>query len=373
MEIQVSNFNPLASSSHFIFSVENPQHQPKVEAPTHEQALEWLLHQGEDATSAFGHYGSPERSIVVNNPKNPEGLKQLAADTGQESIISSKDGKHELHYLNGPKKGQIVHGQGTQVHAEAPLDNYTAVPDEAGDYVYFTHNFDFPPEPEHVKKSESLLKNTTPSVKINPDHGRIIADAYEKMQHNPHHPEVKAAYDALINETKQQYKDLVAQGFKFSKMKPNQPNPYKDSRAVHHDIEHNKHLWYYPTEQGYGPENKDVTDHPLLQPTEFKDADNKPMLSNDLFRQVHDINGHFLGGKSTFGPKGEHQAYLTHKKMYSPLAGKALASETLMQNNWVNFSRSHGEQNRKNPSQTVFAEQKAAVPPDWILNGHWHE
>jgi len=212
---------------------------------------------------------------------------------------------------------------------------------------------------------------SAPKVNINPEHGKIIADAYHNMKHDPHHPEVKAAYEALINETKKQFKDMLDQGFKFTKIKPNQENPYKTSRDLHNDIKQNKHLYFFPTEQGFGSGDKQVSDHPMLQPTEFM-HEGKPLLANDIFRIVHDYRGHHLGGESTFGPKGEHQAYLTHKKDFSPLAQKALATETLMQNSWVNFGP-YGEHNRKNPHQTIYAEQKAAIAPDWIVNGRWHE
>lgn len=215
---------------------------------------------------------------------------------------------------------------------------------------------------------KNLQKNT--EVKINPEHGKIVANAYEKMSHAPNDPKVKEAYTALINETKKQFEDMLNQGFKFSKIKPNQSNPYGTSKDVHNDIEKNKHLWFFPTEQGFGPEGKKI-EHPMLQTTEFQ-LEGKPLLANDLFRIVHDYRGHFLGGKSSFGPKGEHRAYLTHKKDFSPLAQKALATETLGQNSWVNFGP-FGEQNRKNPENTIYAEQKAGLLPDEIINGSWHQ
>lgn len=218
-----------------------------------------------------------------------------------------------------------------------------------------------------ITKAPSLA----PQVNINPEHGRLIADAYETMKHDPNHPDVKAAYGALINETKDQYKKMLASGIKISKMGKNDA-PYKTSKDLHADIENNNHMWYYPTEHGFGSEGDMPKDHPMLQPTEFKDPEGKPMLANDVFRQVHDFYGHFHGGKSGFGPRGEHQAYLTHKKMFSPLAHKALATETLMQNQTVNFGK-HGEFNRKNPTNTIYADQKAAVAPEWVVNGKWHE
>ena len=204
------------------------------------------------------------------------------------------------------------------------------------------------------------------TVKINPEHGKIIADAYENMKHGPNHPAVKASYDALINEIKTQFKDLINKGLKIDKMKSG-TNPYPTSREMHEDVEKNNHLYYFPTAEGYGAQEQNKN-HPMLQETEFK-HENQPLLANDMFRIVHDVNGHHIGGKSGFGPKGEHQAYLTHKKMYSPLANKALFTETAGQNNYVNFGP-NGESNRKDPKNTIYAEQKAGLMPDEIINGN---
>lgn len=214
-------------------------------------------------------------------------------------------------------------------------------------------------------------KSTAPEVSINPEHGARIAHAYETMKHEPNHPEVRKSYNALIKETKKQYKDLLDKGYKFSKINEGADNPYPNSKSMHEDIAKNKHLYYFPTSSGFGSEDSIPKDHPMLQPTEFKDAEGNPMLANDIFRQVHDINGHHMGGESGFGPKGEHQAYLTHKKYYSPTAHKALATETLMQNQHVNFGP-HAEHNRKNPKNTIFAPQKAGLVPDWIVQEKWH-
>jgi len=208
----------------------------------------------------------------------------------------------------------------------------------------------------------------SPNVKINPQHGKIIADAYHSMKHEPDNPQVKASYHALISETGEQFKNLIKGGLKIDRIKGE--NPYPDSKSMHKDVEENNHLYYFPTEAGFGNESGVHKDHPMLQPTEFK-HEGKPMLANDVFRIVHDINGHHVGGKSGFGPKGEHQAYLTHRKMYSPKAHGALATETMGQNNWVNFGP-HGEKNRANPKNTIYAEQKAGLLPSHIVNGVFH-
>ena len=205
-------------------------------------------------------------------------------------------------------------------------------------------------------------------VKINPEHGKIIADAYQKMPHTPNDPETADAYGALINETNSQFKNLLKGGLKIDKITGE--NPYPNSKTMHDDIEQNNHLYYYPTSSGFGSSGREYKDHPMLQPTEFKIND-EPLLANDVFRIVHDINGHHKGGKTTFGPKGEHQAFLQHKQMYTPLARKALFTETAAQNNWVNFGP-HGEQNRKDPTNTVFADQKAGILPEHVREGNFH-
>jgi GNAT superfamily N-acetyltransferase len=223
-----------------------------------------------------------------------------------------------------------------------------------------------------MKKSE--IKPKSPfNVRINPEHGKTIADAYEQMKHDPEHPEVKAAYGALINETKKQYQDLLRQGYRFTKITDPNFIPYKNSEDMHNDIEQNKHLYYFPTSMGFGSEEDKIPeDHPMLATTEFNSHDNQPMAANDVFRQVHDIAGHFLGGRTKFGAKGEHQAYLHHKNMYSEAAHPALAAETLMQNQYVNFGP-NAEHNKKNPNNTKFAPQKAGLVSKEIWQGKWHE
>jgi hypothetical protein len=64
---------------------------------------------------------------------------------------------------------------------------------------------------------KNLQTTGNPQVKINPEHGKVIADAYHNMKHDPNHPDVKAAYGALINETKQQFQNMLNQGLKISK------------------------------------------------------------------------------------------------------------------------------------------------------------
>jgi hypothetical protein len=211
-------------------------------------------------------------------------------------------------------------------------------------------------QPKGLKPQHNI-----PHVKANPEFGAKVANEYQNMKHDPHNPDVKNAYGALIGETLGQFKHLKNNGLKISRMRPGQENPYKNSSDVHKDIHENNHLWYYPTEMGFGSSGQ-PTDHPMLAETDEK-HEGKPLLANDAFRIVHDYFGHGKEGAS-FGPSGEETAYRVHKPMYSPLAQKALATETRGQNSWVNYGP-HGENNRKNPANTVYAEQKAGLMPDW--------
>jgi hypothetical protein len=53
--------------------------------------------------------------------------------------------------------------------------------------------------------------------------------------------------------------------------------------------------------------------------------------------------------------------------MYSPLARKAMTSETRGQNSWLNYGP-HGETNRTAKSDaTVYAPQKVGILPDWAI------
>lgn len=200
-------------------------------------------------------------------------------------------------------------------------------------------------------------------IKINPKASTKIAEAYSALQHSPDDPKVQKAYNALINETVDQYKAMQKEGMKVSKIKEGMANPYPTSKSMISDVAENKHLWYYPTEQGFGSSGSDSSKHPMLKVTDLMDDEGKPMLANDVFRAVHDYEGHYKG-KNKFGALGEEKAYQQHKKMFSPEAIKALTTETRGQNSWVNYGPM-GEANRANPAATTYADQKAGLLPDW--------
>jgi hypothetical protein len=214
---------------------------------------------------------------------------------------------------------------------------------------------------DYVKKYK--IANSLPShgyAPLHTDTSRKIADEYDKMPHQPNHPAVKEAYHHLVKEVGQQYDHATKQmGMKFEPWK-GKGEPYKNSEEMRKDVTENHHLNFFTG--GDMPK-----DHPLAG------VDPKTGLShNDKFRAIHDLFGHAHGGFE-FGPRGEENAWIDHRKMFSDKAIPALTSETRGQNSWVNFGKhlrsadgsipKKGEEGYKPPSQRPFAQQKAGLLP----------
>jgi hypothetical protein len=76
-----------------------------------------------------GSYGGPkETSFIVHNPTR-EQMYRLGHKYGQESVIYSQDGKHEMLYTNGPHAGK-AHLSKPEMHYSQtqPKDFYTHLP-----------------------------------------------------------------------------------------------------------------------------------------------------------------------------------------------------------------------------------------------------
>jgi hypothetical protein len=167
--------------------------------------------------------------------------------------------------------------------------------------------------------------------------GKRLAQAFIDMKHNPNDPEVKASYEALAKETLDQYQAFLDAGYTIE---INNEEPYASSQDMIEDLRNNKRIKIFSTESGFGSKKitkKQRQDNPLLAKTEFKDVNGKPLLVNDVFRAIHDFFGHAELGNS-FGPKGEENAWNVHVRMFSPLARRAMTTETRGQNSFVNFS-----------------------------------
>lgn len=196
-------------------------------------------------------------------------------------------------------------------------------------------------------------------IAVDPARAKRIADAFDAMKHSPNDPAVVRSYEAMGRETVAQWKALENAGYKIEPWH-GEGEPYKNSAEMKADVANNKHLWYFETNQGFGS-GGDASDHFLLKPSGVV-VNGKDIPYNDLFRAVHDLFGHAVNGNG-FGPRGEENAWATHAAMYSDEARPAMTAETRGQNSWVNYGP-YGEQNRANPKETRFADQKMGILPE---------
>lgn len=200
-----------------------------------------------------------------------------------------------------------------------------------------------------------------------PEHATAIAKAFDEMKHTPNDPATRNSYKAMIDETLAQYQAIKESGLKIEAIPEGMPDPYaKNPRLAAKDVADNNHLWFFPTDQGFGSGGAiNLKKHPMMQKTGEK-LDGRELLANDVFRVVHDYFGHLKEGHG-FRAAGEDNAWRSHAAMYSDLARPAMTTETRGQNSWVNFGP-HGEKNRTaSGADTVYADQKVGLLPEWTM------
>jgi hypothetical protein len=61
-----------------------------------------------------GKYGNEEDSFLIHHTASlsPAKAEELAKNHGQESLLHSSKGRHQLKYVNGPNTGTAEHGSG---------------------------------------------------------------------------------------------------------------------------------------------------------------------------------------------------------------------------------------------------------------------
>lgn len=193
---------------------------------------------------------------------------------------------------------------------------------------------------------------------VDPKLGRKLADFYDAAKSDPTDPTVKASYDALIDQTQAQAKQILDAGYT---VEPYQGDgePYKSSADMVADVRDNKHLYFLQTDKEFT--GGTATSNPMLAESTVVPG----QRVNDVFCWVHDFFGHAKDGYQ-FGPRGEFNAWRSHSEMYSPEAQGALAAETLAQNSWVNYGK-HLDGKDVPQTERPFAEQKnVVVPPELI-------
>ncbi|MEV0327932.1 hypothetical protein AB0H63_16020 [Micromonospora echinospora] len=171
-------------------------------------------------------------------------------------------------------------------------------------------------------------------MRLDPVVGAAIADAYlaAPVRDERAYP----AYAAFCRETVRQYHFLVGRvefGGLGVEVRVVDTDPYADVESMVDDVRRRR-LKVWASAAGDNP-------HPYLSDGE-----------NDMFRAVHDVFGHAGTGRG-FDRHGEEAAWWKHRTMYSPLARRALATETRGQNCARIFRYGGGR----------FPEQKAVLLP----------
>ena len=205
-----------------------------------------------------------------------------------------------------------------------------------------------------------------PIQQLNPidaEFGQKAAREYELMRHNPENPLVRESYGQMKKELAGQYEAMLRQGVRPEfDLNPYPASPYESLV----DLIENKRLKVFPTSAGYGPNGipKDVSQNPMLEMSEYS-ISGQPATYNDLFRAVHDFQGHSKTGAG-FRAAGEDNAYLSHAGTMGSVARKALATETRGQNSLLNFGPNGAKNRSAGIDDTVFADQKIGLLPNYI-------
>ncbi|WP_249714006.1 hypothetical protein [Rhizomonospora bruguierae] len=171
-------------------------------------------------------------------------------------------------------------------------------------------------------------------VRLDPVLGAAVAAAY--MVAPARDERAFPAYAAFCRETVRQYHFLVGRvefGGLGVAVRIVDEDPYADVESLVDDLRRRR-LKVWASEASGNP-------HPYLSDGE-----------NDMFRAVHDAFGHAASGRG-FDRHGEEASWLKHCRMYSPLAGRAMTTETRGQNCAHIFYYRGGR----------FPEQKAVLLP----------
>lgn len=259
---------------------------------------------------------------------------------------------------------------------EKILEDRTAKKVEPGKALFSEPNEEVAIIAESYKKEKGIdLPPGYPIYSINTEYAKKIADAFAAMENNPNDPSVKAAYEAMVQETMDQFYAIQKQGY-IIEIYEGKGKSYKNSQEMIADVRDNKHLYILSTEKDFGQNpitDQQRAENPLLRDSGEKDVNGKPLLINDIFRYVHDFFGHSERGNS-FGAIGEENAWDIHARMFSPLARRAMTTETRGQNSWVNFGphmrnedgsvKKKGDEGYLEATERPFAEQKLGLLPE---------
>jgi hypothetical protein len=282
------------------------------------------------------------RAIMQEHEGGP---KSVAGGTSEAETVGTKEGAEKdtdfmaqakANKPEGTLSEQVLEAQRLKEAAKKPVDMAKA----ADDY----------------NKAESLHPVQPEKIKGTDKRAADIADAFDKMKHDPNDPAVKASYDALKKDINKQW-DYATKTLGI-KIEPTDEDPYGFTKGdkpaekqLFDDVKNNKHLGVFrggnPLQEG----------HPLAE------VDPKTGETyNTMFRAIHDLFGHVAQGHD-FSESGEESAWNAHMQMMDPVARPAMTTETRGQTSW--FFNNEGVRGGKTAGQ--FADQKAGVLPDFAM------
>ena len=316
-------------------------------------------------------------TAMKHEPNDP------AVQAAYRALAEETLAQYQYVRASGIKIEAIVPWQPAPLSAKAQaLDvTVTRAPSEIGkgygDYVTYTEpsgGVVRVVERENAARAVSVVDFVVPEALRGQGIGRalmerVLADNPSLMGQVSSRAAAKLAYDMgrrPFNQPDATLEDIyriIESDSSVNLLTPGLPDPYPNGpRDVLKDINAG-HIWYFPTDQGFGSSDFDPAGNPLLEATDEVSDNGQPMVVNDLFRVVHDFFGHGLEGTG-FGPRGEENAWQSHMRLFTASAVPAMTSETRGQNSWVNYGP-FGEQNRKDPRNTVYADQKTGLMPSW--------
>ena len=226
---------------------------------------------------------------------------------------------------------------------------------------------------KYAAENGIFLQRQDEFVEVDPERAARIADAYEKMKHDPQDPVVAEAYQNLIEQTTAQYNALIADGYEFYFIDLNTAEGQEYASSPFNamfELRNDKRMGVFATDEGFGSDQAfDPANNPMLADTGFQWAmgpagATQTVYANDLFRAVHDAFGHGLEFAG-FRARGEENAWQAHVRLFTGSAVAAITTETRGQNSWLNYGP-HGENNRTaKVEDTIFADQKTGLMPEF--------
>lgn len=310
---------------------------------------------------------NPRGAVKKSNPTTPRGKSVADIETKPVTRLATHPPKNQTKYA---RTDDDLIGHDKNVNVDEVTETYGANKEIKKSYDKYM--------------AMASARHGIPKVDINayartdPERSRLIADEYQKMKHQPNNPVVKEAYKKMADEVMDQYQVLVDDGWTFS-MYPRDADgnltfPYGNPRDAIKDMRENKHLYVFPTSEGFGTVEYDefgkaiegFKGNPLEKMSGIKFADGQEAFINDIFRAVHDVFGHGMD-EVGFRARGEEHTWRSHARMFSPEGARAVATETRGQNSWLNFNPISGKRNQNaQVEDTKFADQKTGLMPKWV-------